>query len=403
MVVPRTIELSEYQTQAFPAEVIPEAVARHLWSRYREKITLELPTFQTDNQWKLTSQGWVGHIPITEDFHVLLKPKVELGNLFRMLEYAYRVQFETMGNIIGASSLSEFYERLARILALRVTDRTRKGLYREYLQRAQRLPYVRGRISLESMITRPWEVDLDCQYNENTSDIEDNKILAWTLFCIARSGLCSEEGGKLIRRAYRGMRGFCELRCYDQSACQGRLYNRLNEDYNPLHGLCRFFLENTGPTHEKGEYRMLPFLVDMAKLFETFVAEWLRQNLPQSILMKDQATIQIGFETKVDFRIDLLLTERITGRALCILDTKYKSGPSPSSDDLQQVIAYAKACECKEAILVYPHALEHPFEGMVGDDIRVRTTAFTLSGDLEANGSAFLKDLMNVLRMYRSD
>ncbi|MBW2260124.1 MAG: hypothetical protein JRF18_06685, partial [Deltaproteobacteria bacterium] len=138
----------------------------------------------------------------------------------------------------------------------------------------------------------------------------------------------------------------------------------------------------------------------MARLFETFVAEWLGKKLPRGILMKEQATVQIGFLNKVDFRIDLLLTERNTGRALCILDTKYKTGSPPSSDDLQQVIAYAKACECKEAILVYPHVLDRPFEGVVGDDIHVRTMAFNLSGDLEANGASFLKEFMNVIRIH---
>ncbi|MCX7038200.1 MAG: hypothetical protein NT005_03560 [Spirochaetes bacterium] len=45
--------------------------------------------------------------------------------------------------------------------------------------------------------------------------------------------------------------------------------------------MCRFFLESSGPTHEPGGNLMLPFLVDMARLFELFVAEWLQQHIVQ--------------------------------------------------------------------------------------------------------------------------
>jgi len=391
----KTIELYEYQTRSFPEDEIPQDVGKFIWSQYSEKIAVEAPTFQTDSQWRFTSQGWVGHIPLTESYRILLKPKVELENLFRMLEYAYRIPFETMGDVVGASSLVEFYDRLAHILALRVADRVRKGLYREYASREQRLPFVRGKLDLNSMLTQPWEVDLDCHYHKNTSDIEENQIIAWTLFCIARSGLCGEEVGRLVRRAYRGMCcNIVRLGRFNADACVGRFYNRLNQDYEPIHGLCRFFLENTGPTHEQGENAMLPFLVDMPRLFETFVTEWLRAHLPENILLKDQVTIQVGSGNKVDFRIDLLLTDRHTGKPLCLLDTKYKAAASPSPADVKQVIAYAKALGCNEAILVYPKTLDHPFEANVGGDIHVWTTDFTIAKNLETNGESLLRRIL---------
>ena len=58
---------------------------------------------------------------------------------------------------------------------------------------------------------------------------------------------------------------------------------------------------------------MLPFLIDMARLYEMFVAEWLRQHLPYHIILKDQAAFSIGSVNKVEFRIDLLLIDRATG------------------------------------------------------------------------------------------
>ena len=217
----------------------------------------------------------MGYIPIDEAVRIFIKPRVKLSNLFRMLEYAYKLPFLATGDMVGAQSLQEFYERLAKIVALRVLDRCRKGLYREYAARSNRLPFLRGKVALESMLCSPGEITLDCRYHENTADIEDNQILAWTLCCIARSGLCCEDVAQPVRRAFHAAQGIAQLKACPASLCEGRHYNRLNEDYRHLHTLCRFFLDHSGPSSEQGEHNMLPFLIDMARLYEMFVAEWL--------------------------------------------------------------------------------------------------------------------------------
>lgn len=53
----------------------------------------------------------------------------------------------------------------------------------------------------------------------------------------------------------------------------GRFYNRLNQDYEPMHGLCWFFLENIGPTHEQGEHTILPFLVDKGRIQSSWLLD----------------------------------------------------------------------------------------------------------------------------------
>ena len=74
----------------------------------------------------------------------------------------------------------------------------------------------------------------------------------------------------LVRRTYRSVHAKARPYPFRANACVGRLYNRLNADYGTLHGLCRFFLDHSGPTHEAGDRTMLPFLVNMASLYEKF-------------------------------------------------------------------------------------------------------------------------------------
>jgi len=391
---PRVIELTEYQKVRLPREHISDAVGEAIWRTYGNQIDVESPSFKTGHEWILTCQGWVGRLPVNADLHIALRPKVPLGNLFRMLEYAYRLETFFPEGLTNSETLVEFYERLANVLAKRILDRGRKGFYRTYLPIAEDLPYVRGSVDLLQALRRPWVVRLPCEYQDHTADIDDNQILAWTLLRIARSTACTERVLPTVRTAYRSLQGLARSEPFSPAACVHRLYNRLNEDYEPMHALCRFFLEHTGPTLERGEAKMLPFLVNMARLFELFVAEWLKAHLPESHEIKAQERVQIGQGHDLSFDIDMVLYERRTGMPVAVMDTKYKAGERPQSSDLAQILAYAQTKGCSEAILVYPVQLEQPLEVTVGG-IRVRGLCFGLSGDIEEAGARFLREVLH--------
>lgn len=386
------IELTEYEPAIFPADAIPEEVGQALWENYRRQIEIQEPSFKTKYHWRLTAQGWVGHIPLSPDFGFVLKPKIELANLFRMWEYAYRLNsFHLLEGLINCQSLAEFYENLAHVLAQRVLDRGRKGFYRAYIPQAEHLPYVRGRLDVRPATHKPGQIALPCQYQEHTADIADNRILAWTLWGIARSGLCTERTLPAIRRAYQALQGLVTPTPHTPQDCVGRTYHRLNEDYRPLHALCRFFLDQSGPSHPLGERNMLPFLVDMAHLYELFVSEWLKSHLPPHLDLKVQEQVDLSRSSALHFKIDLVLYEKESGLAYGVLDTKYKSGP-PTSDDIAQVIAYAKVKRCREAILIYPTPPPHPLDETI-DGLHIRSLTFALDGDLEQAGQKFLDNL----------
>ncbi|MBN1814415.1 MAG: restriction endonuclease [Anaerolineae bacterium] len=386
--------LEEYQPTSYPREQISDELGEMLWRTYGSQVAVEFPSPKTGGQWQLTSQGWVGHIPLTPELGLALTPKVPLDNLFGMLEYAYRLRaFRFLEGLSDCKSLEEFYERLANVLARRVLARGRKGFYRTYVPEAERLPYVRGRLDIWQTIRRPWDVRPQCRYEEHTADIEENQILAWALLRIAHSGACTERVLPTVRRAYRALHGFVSVQSFGPRDCVGRLYNRLNEDYHPLHALCRFFLEHSGPSHEMGDRKILPFLANMARLYELFVAEWLKAHLPQDLLLRIQEKVDIGEGDELSFQIDLVLYDAETGKAHCVLDTKYKAPEHPDPDDVAKVVAYAEMKGCDDALLVYPTPLSHPLDESIGN-IRVRSMTFSLDGDLEAAGWSFLDNLL---------
>ena len=398
----KILSLTEYTPARFPPDFISTDLGEILWRKYSPQITVDFPTPKTDGQWQFTSQGWVGFIPCTSELGIALRPKVELGNLFRMLEYAYKLKsFQFLEGLVDCKSLQEFYERLANVLAKRVLDRGRRGFYRTYLSETNDLPFIKGRVDVSQNIQKPWDVNIHCNYEVHTADIEENQILSWTLSRIAQSGMCTERVLPTVRRAYHALRGLASVIPYKSRDCIGRLYNRLNDDYQPLHALCRFFLEHSGPSHEYGDRTMLPFLVNMERLYELFVAEWLKAHLPPHVMLKVQERVNVGEDQGLSFNIDLVLYNAETGKALCVLDTKYKAKEEPDRNDVAKAVAYAEMKRCTEAILVYPvssvKALDAPF-----GKIRVKNMTFSLAGDLEEAGQAFLSKLLNLTEGIRS-
>ncbi|HEX8235271.1 MAG TPA: hypothetical protein VF600_04895 [Abditibacteriaceae bacterium] len=405
------IELQEYVSQRFPGEVLSHELGEKLWRDYGKQVAVEFPSVKTDGEYQLTAHGYAGYIPLSPHLHLWLHPKVPVGNLFRMWEYAYGLKMEFLPELYDCGTIGEFYESLAIVLARRVRQRAQQGLYRSYIPKTDLLPHVRGRLDRRAFTPSPNDPRLLCHYRSQTADLEENRILAWTLFSIARCPLISKRSLPLVRQAYRALMEEVTLQPCSAADCVRRRYNRLNEDYAVLHALCRFFLEASGPSHHAGDHSMLPFLVDMERLFELFVAQWLRSHLPRHIRLHEQQRVPLNAQGNLSFKIDLVLSDRRSGQVLAVLDTKYKRSSQPGADDVAQVAAYAQTQGCREAALVYPvweaaaqdknsskailkKSVDRgpALEVWVGN-IRVRNLAFRLDGDLENNGQELMKSL----------
>ena len=387
------IVLREYTETALPTATFTEEVGQFIWHHYRDYVDIDFPSPKTGGSWRLRAKGVVGYLPLGHEYGISILPKVPLRNLFGMLEYAYAVNIRLFDQNFTSDAFKDFYSRIAKILALRILDRGRRGLYRSYIGQQEQLAYVTGQLNVTRMLTRPWDLTFQCDYHEHTADIEDNQILGWTLHQIMLSGLCSSDVLPTVREAYRGFHGTVTERRFTAAVCSGRVYNRLNEDYRTLHGLCRFFLEHSGPSYQLGDRTMIPFIVDMAQVYEVFVQQWLASNLPAAYGLEAQKIHHLNRADDLSFRIDLVIYDQTDNKPVMVLDTKYKAASKPRPDDLQQIIAYAQVMGCRHAALVYPIPLERP-QNIVSHDIHVKTLTFAVDDDLETRGREFLDQLL---------
>jgi len=385
----KTISLVEETNLLLPRGQLSDEQAMALSSDRR--FTLDWPNPANGFQFCLRSNGWVGHLPVGEAI-LVVEPKVPAAQIFAMLELAYKLKsFEILEGETFVEALEDIFERIAHILAKRVLDRSRKGLYRSYVDRSDDLQFVRGRIDIRGNLRSALcgEPRLRCQYQELTADVEDNVILLWTLRLASRLGFKREDVRRNVRQAYRTLIGDVSLDRRSGKDCIGRFYHRLNDDYQPMHGLCRFLLEHAGPAISVGEHRFLPFAVNMPKLFESFVAEWLALNLPDELSVDPQYKVKLDSNADLEFHVDLVVRDRASHKPLCILDTKYKLGESVNEADIQQVVAYAVELGVTQAFLVYPNAMARRVRAKVGD-VKVESIAFDVASDFALSGKALL-------------
>jgi 5-methylcytosine-specific restriction enzyme subunit McrC len=335
--------------------------------------------------------GIVGLFPVARDTLVRVSPKVPVRNLFRMLEVAYRLASFRFGEgIVDAETVEGIYERLASLLADLVLDRARRGLTRGYVTHTDRLSTVRGRLDLLPTVIgiSQGRARFECVFEEHTVDIEDNRLLLWALrVCVA--GPLRPEIRTKVTRAYRALAHSIDLVELSPEHCIGRNYHRLNDDYRPMHALCRMLLEHSGPSHDLGQNRSVPFKLNMPRLFELFVAEYLRTRLSKEWRARVKVPLDLSQSLISPMEIDVVIERTDDHCAVLALDTKHKG--SITTDDLQQVAFYAHQIGAMDALLVYPTDPPPPID-FVNGSVRVRSMGLNLARDpLDAAASFTLK------------
>jgi 5-methylcytosine-specific restriction enzyme subunit McrC len=352
---------------------------------------------------QIRSKGYIGYLVVSRDFGLQIVPKVQIANIFKMIEYANRIEsVEFLKGQVKIDKLDDLAEGLASILAILVLNRARKGLYANYIDEKALLPLVRGRIDVGSTIrASQWpSTSLCCKYEEHTVDIEDNRILLWTLYCLRRLYFQREGFHQPVRRAYQALKGSVTLEQKEAKDCVDRSYDRLNDDYKSMHMLCSFFLENLSPGLMAGKRAFLPFTLYMPQLFESFVREWLIKYCPQNIIA--QPWIEPVKATEpLTLKMDIVLRDASSKEVIAVIDTKYKtddsgsSASSPSNEDIYQILTYSHQMSCPKAILVYPSGTSECFEAQM-QDISVQSVVFDISQD-DLGGTKFSKDLARAL------
>ncbi len=387
------IDIVEEEEYLVPFDDLDHDAAERLFRAHKGQVSIATP-FGGGSHYRLRSLGFVGQFRLTDSLVLRIMPKISIPNLFGMWDYVggSRALRLLPRDWLGVSSFDALFETLASILLKGITNRIRVGLYKEYVPRTAALPYVTGRIIIPDALYRLYRGHprLDSSYCDHSYDIMDNRILAWSVHVLLRLGLGSEVLSQGLRRVSRQLDGAVRCTPVKSADCVGRAYNRLNADYESLHVLSKFFIDHCGPSMDSGTHRFVPFLIDMPSLFESFVAKWLSEHLPEDVTLTPQHTVTPS--ESVRFRMDLVIRDKASGAVLAVADTKYKSTDTPSSDDISQVTAYAALMKTSRAFLIYPSPTRYNAPIQMGN-ITVQCVSFDFSSCLSESGKSALDQI----------
>lgn len=393
---PRRLILTEHKTERYPRSSLSEAQGELILRHFGAQIDIDFPTPRSSHMWELTAKGWVGILAIDQELTLVSVPKVEVGNLARMLAIAYDVEVEDFAGLASCKTLPDLYDQLASMLARHVQRIARQSFHHAYQSRHAYLAAVRGRMDLTDPIAVQTRARTPCTFSERTADVPLNRIPLWTIDRVLRSGLCSDPVQHRLRESHRLLSRVATLTEANARDCSKVVFDRLTDRYRPVIALSRLLLETAGPVGGIGEAVAPSFLVHMPSLFEKFVALWLKRQFEMDgsrYSVETQERHEVGDRDSIQFFIDLVISDRATGRAVCVLDTKYKDARVPSAQDVAQIGYYASLKRTRLGGLVFPASDGPEWSGMSGSVSTFRST-FSLQGPLSTAGEAFYQGLL---------
>jgi 5-methylcytosine-specific restriction enzyme subunit McrC len=382
----RVIRLRENET-LYGVDIPPRQAAA-LRAIYREEQLRVTPSWS--GGYDLSAGGHVGTISLHGSAHdltgpsldILIEPKVPIANLFHMLTYAHKLA-DFGRDLSPLTTGDDIFDAVVDIFVRQVDDIARRGIHRGYIDREESAAYLRGRLQVARQVRRgPAVVAFEQETNEFTADLLENRILRAALGLLARARFRDPLLGPRVRRA---------LAAYEEATpigitaadCDRVVYTRLTERYRSPINLARLFLRHLSLEGREGETPFVSFLVPMPRLFEQFVARLLADAVATRprLRLEDQWRIWLDEERRLEGRPDLVL--KLDGRALLVLDTKYKVyGDKPTNADINQMVTYCHTLGVSAGVLLYPGDDGGGGAYVMKAGVHLRTRPLSLAGSL---------------------
>lgn len=325
------------------------------------------------------------------------EPRIDARNLFVMLAYAYGLPPEIFEEVTQFDELDALLEFVVAYWCGLVEERLEHGLYRAYVEQEENLNFLRGRIAFTEDVRRNliMRQKTSCRYSELMWDVPENQVLRCVAHSLAGWDFGAETRGRLDNIDHR-MDEVSRPR-FVSSDLERFQYHRLNRDYEPMHQLCRLFLDEMSLSEEKGDASLNGFLLNMNQLFERFVTEGLRREASSAWFVSDQEDSYLGWRRRlgevayrqaIHIRPDIVLRNGIQIRA--VLDCKFKRTSSASfkHHDFYQVLSYCTSLATNHGALIYPKSeleLEEVDETLIRESpIAIRRFAINLGVEASA-------------------
>ncbi len=270
-------------------------------------------------------------------------------------------------------------EILIRLFSEKLVDAVRQGMPRRYVEHADDLPALRGRLNITRQFTtlavEPSR--LACRYDALTPDIALNRIMKAAVTRLSGIARTTDNQRRLRELAF----AYADIADVPVSALRWGdvVLDRTNGRWRELLNLARLLLGERFQTTSAGGSDGFSLLFEMNTLFEEYIARMLKRALSDTDLrVVSQGGRLYCLETEdrrqvFQTRPDILIKRGDV--VLQVIDTKWKRIAARIDDpkrgvsqaDVYQMMAYGRLYRCGRLTLMYPH--HHQVgceEGLVG-------------------------------------
>lgn len=325
---------------------------------------------------------------------------IRIQNIYYMLAYAFHVLNEQGYKNITTEDFDNTAELCAAILARGIKIQIKRGLGKEYISRTESLASLRGKIDItESIKTQALQRrQLVCSYDEFSVNSFMNRIIKSTILLLLRADIAKTRKKELKKLLVY----FDDVAPIDLHSVNWNMqYNRNNQTYRMLIGICYLIIKGLLQTQSDGTTKLMDFLDEqrMHRLYEKFILEYYRKEYPQITANASQIPWQLDDDMGAMLPVmqtDIMLSY---GEKTLIIDAKYYAHTTQlqydkhtlHSGNVYQIFTYVKNKEAELAdrphevsgILLYAKTDEDIYPEneywMSGNRIEVRT--LNLDGD----------------------
>lgn len=219
---------------------------------------------------------------MTKDKSIFIK------NIYYMLSYAFQTLNQENYDDVAAESFDEMYDLLAAILAKGIGIQLKQGLYREYINRQEELPVMRGKINLPGTIKNRLARKqlLTCDYDELSENNLLNQIIKTAVMLLLRNAKVKAEYRDDLKKK---MLFFSNVDLIEPTSIRWSSirFQRNNQTYRMLISICQLIIEGMLITTDAGEYRLKKFFNTSGLLYKEMQ---LKDKLPT---MSEEEQIQL--------------------------------------------------------------------------------------------------------------
>ena len=278
---------------------------------------------------------------------------IVIKNIYYMLSYAYTTLKQGEEESMAAEAFENLHNLFAAILAQGIGRQLKQGLYREYKNHREDTPVMRGKMMIRGTIQHRLAARraLDCEYGALSENNLLNQILKTTALLLLRHGDVDTKYKTVLKKEIQYFSTVDTINPATIRWAQLR-FQKNNQTYRLLTGLCQLVLEGMLLTTEKGEYRLASFIDDqrMSRLFEKFILAYYSRECPQVKASAQQIpwALDAGAGTMLPvMQSDITLSQ---GNKALIIDAKYYTHTTQSqydvhtlhSHNLYQIFTYVK-------------------------------------------------------------